>query len=62
MKNKNKIILLMTLLFMILSTQNVYAAEIEKTQQITGAVTLLPPLVAIILAFITKNVVVSLFI
>lgn len=65
MKNKKFLIVLITFIVLMLSSTMVYAAE--STEVISNAerfkwFTLIPPLVAIILAFITKNVVISLFI
>lgn len=63
MKRSYKVLLL-TMLVFIFSTSVVFAAEVEPAVNANkfGLWTLLPPLVAIILAFITKNVVISLFI
>lgn len=44
------------------SVVNIYAYDAEMNADTFGALTLLPPIVAILLAFITKNVVISLFI
>lgn len=58
-------VLLLTMLVFILSTTVVFAAEVDVAavnSERFGVLTLIPPIVAIILAFITKNVVVSLFI
>ena len=61
MKKKTFIVLLLVLSVLLLST-NVFAAEIETEETDRyGWFTILPPLVAIALAFITKNVVLSLF-
>ena len=52
------------MLFM-MSTTFVFAAEVDPAvtnAERFGIFTLIPPLVAIVLAFITKNVVISLFI
>ncbi|MCC5894561.1 MAG: Na+/H+ antiporter NhaC family protein [Alkalibacterium sp.] len=60
MKRKLQWSILIALLYFIPSP--VFAAEAEGSLASTlGAVTLIPPLVAIVLAFITKNVVLSLF-
>lgn len=65
MKIKNRRILLMTIMFICLLSTVVLAADMSETYDINsirlGALTLLPPVVAIVLAFITKNVVISLF-
>ncbi|PPK48760.1 transporter (NhaC family) [Clostridium algidicarnis DSM 15099] len=65
MKIKNKRILLMTVMFICILSTVVLAAEVSETADINsirlGIFTLLPPVVAIVLAFITKNVVISLF-
>lgn len=63
-KMKRKVLIL-TLLFVISMTSVVLAVDPEVAQanaERFGYATLIPPLVAILLAFITKNVVVSLFI
>lgn len=61
MKRKIQWFILIALIYFI--PNPVLAAETEGTLASTlGAVTLIPPLVAIVLAFITKNVVLSLFI
>lgn len=57
---KRFVLPLIALLFLIPSP--VFAEEVEASMASTlGALTLIPPLVAIVLAFITKNVVLSLF-
>ncbi|MBU3228315.1 Na+/H+ antiporter NhaC family protein [Clostridium algidicarnis] len=65
MKIKNRKILLMTGMFICLLSTVVLAADVSETADINsiklGVFTLLPPVVAIVLAFITKNVVISLF-
>lgn len=63
MKRSYKVLLL-TMIVFIFSTSVVFAAEVDPAVNADkfGLWTLLPPLVAIILAFITKNVVISLFI
>ena len=63
-KNFMKIFGLTMMIFM-LSTTFVFASEFELTvsnAEEFGIFTLIPPIVAILLAFITKNVVISLFI
>ena len=63
-KNFKKIFGLTMMIFM-LSTTFVFASEFELTvsnAEKFGIFTLIPPIVAILLAFITKNVVISLFI
>ncbi len=65
MKKRNYRVLLLTMMVFILSTVTVFAAEVDPAAMNAekfGIWTLIPPLVAIVLAFITKNVVVSLFI
>lgn len=65
MKIKNRRILLMTVMFICLLSTVVLAADVSETADMNsirlGVLTLLPPVVAIVLAFITKNVVISLF-
>ena len=65
MKIKNRRILLMTVMFICLLSTVVLAADVSETSDMNsirlGVLTLLPPVVAIVLAFITKNVVISLF-
>lgn len=53
---------LLTIIFIIATTGICFASEKESLSNTYGVWTLLPPLIAIILAFITKNVVISLFI
>ena len=63
MKNKKTIILTMCLMLLVLTGSTVFAAEVDPAQLNAdkfGFLTLLPPLIAIVLAFITKNVVLSL--
>lgn len=65
MKKRSCRVFLLTMLIFIFSTSITFAAEIEPAVNNAykfGLWTLLPPLVAIILAFITKNVVISLFV
>ncbi|WP_294169829.1 Na+/H+ antiporter NhaC family protein [uncultured Clostridium sp.] len=66
MKNKRKIkIIVMTLVMILLSTSVVFAAEVDTATANAnhyGFLTLIPPLVAIVLAFLTKNVIISLFV
>ncbi|WP_425447178.1 Na+/H+ antiporter NhaC family protein [Dethiothermospora halolimnae] len=58
-----KIILVLVLLMFISSTGIAVAADgVEETAERFGILTILPPLIAILLAFITKNVIISLFI
>lgn len=58
---KKRIVLPLAALLLLIPTP-VFAEEVEAGMASTlGAVTLIPPLVAIVLAFITKNVVLSLF-
>ncbi len=53
---------LLTLVFVLVLSTSVFASEGESPADVLGMWTLLPPLIAIVLAFITKNVVASLFI
>ena len=65
MKKNFKKIFGLTMMIFILSTTFVFASEFELTvsnAEEFGIFTLIPPIVAILLAFITKNVVISLFI
>lgn len=66
MKNKKGLrIFLMTLMITLLSTSIVFASEIdigEVNAKHYGFLTLIPPIVAILLAFLTKNVIISLFV
>ncbi|WP_434796574.1 Na+/H+ antiporter NhaC family protein [Terrisporobacter vanillatitrophus] len=65
MKKRNVRLLLMTTMLILISSIPSFAAEQDMAvinAQKYGILTLLPPLVAIILAFITKNVIVSLVI
>ena len=66
MKNKRKIkIIVMTLLMILLSTSVVFAAEVDTATANAnhyGFLTLIPPVIAIVLAFLTKNVIISLFV
>ncbi|MBN9645381.1 Na+/H+ antiporter NhaC family protein [Terrisporobacter glycolicus] len=65
MKKRNVRLLLMTTILILISNVTSFAAEQDMAvinAQKYGILTLLPPLVAIILAFITKNVIVSLVI
>ena len=65
MKRNFKRIFGLTMMICLLSTTFVFAAEVEpavSNAERFGLFTLIPPIVAIILAFITKNVVISLFI
>ena len=65
MKKRSYRVLLLTMLVFVLSTTLAFAAEIDSAtvnSEKFGLLTLIPPIVAIVLAFITKNVVVSLFI
>lgn len=61
---KKSFILTTTLMLILLLTTTVFAAEPDPAAvnaQKFGILTILPPLVAIVLAFVTKNVVLSLF-
>ncbi len=65
MKKIFKKIFGLTMMIFMLSTTFVFASEFELTvsnAEEFGIFTLIPPIVAILLAFITKNVVISLFI
>lgn len=66
MKNKRKIrVIIMTLFMVLLSTSVVFASEVDiatSNANHYGFLTLIPPIVAIILAFLTKNVIISLFV
>ena len=65
MKKRSYKVLLLTMIVFILSTTCAFAAELEPAvanAERFSFWTFIPPLVAIVLAFITKNVVVSLFI
>ena len=64
-RSKKLLVFFTALMIMMLSTTTVFAAEgdvvVENASRF-GWFTLVPPLVAIVLAFITKNVVISLFV
>lgn len=65
MKNKKFLVALITFIILMLSSTMAYAtegAEVLSNAERYKWFTIIPPLVAIILAFITKNVVISLFI
>ena len=65
MKRNFKRIFGLTMMIFMLTTTFVFAAEVEPAVSNAdrfGLFTLIPPIVAIVLAFITKNVVISLFI
>lgn len=66
MRNKKSLmIFLMTLIITLLTTSIVFASEVdigEVNAKHYGFLTLVPPIVAILLAFLTKNVIISLFI
>lgn len=65
MRNRRILTFLSAFVLMILSSTTVFAAEVDTAtinSEAFGIWTIIPPLVAIILAFITKNVVISLFI
>lgn len=64
MNSRNLRITLMTIMLIVLSAPLAFAGEVDTATinaQKFGMITLIPPIVAIVLAFITKNVVVSLF-
>ena len=63
--NRNLRVILMTILMLVLSTTVVFASEVDAATVNAnhyGILTLIPPVIAIILAFLTKNVVISLFV
>ena len=65
MKNRKFSIILMTMMIFLLSTTIVFGTDVNQAtinSKYYGIITLLPPIIAIALAFITKNVVISLFI
>ncbi|MEG0856475.1 MAG: Na+/H+ antiporter NhaC family protein [Terrisporobacter sp.] len=65
MKNRKFRVILMTMMVFLLSTTMVFASEVDLATvnaEHYGFITLLPPIIAIVLAFITKNVVISLFV
>lgn len=65
MKNKNITILLLTFMLILLLTPISFADEVDidlNNANKLKLLTLLPPLISIVLAFITKNVIVALFI
>lgn len=64
MNNRKFRLILVTVIILILSSPLVFAGEVDQATinaQKFQLVTLLPPVIAIVLAFLTKNVVVSLF-
>ena len=66
MNNKRRIrVMIMTIFMVLLSTSVVFAAELDTATANAnhyGFLTLIPPIVAIVLAFLTKNVIISLFV
>ncbi len=58
---KIKRLLILSFIFTMILSVSVFASDTTEVTQSLGFLTLLPPLIAIILAFITKNVVLSLF-
>ena len=64
MKNSRSYrVFLLTLIMLIMASTAVFAADVaEVNAEKFGLWTILPPIIAIALAFITKNVVISLFI
>ena len=65
MKNQKTKIALISIMIFMMSTVMAFAEEVDIAQVNAdkyGVLTLIPPIVAILLAFITKNVVISLFI
>lgn len=64
MNNRKFRLILVTVIMLILSSPLVFAGEVDQATinaQKFQLVTLLPPVIAIVLAFLTKNVIVSLF-
>ena len=65
MNRRNFKVALMTLMLFVMTAVPTFAEDIDKIAQANahkfGIITIIPPLLAIVLAFITKNVVVSLF-
>ena len=62
---RNFRIFIMTMMMVLLSTSVVFASEVDiatSNAEHYGFLTLIPPIVAIVLAFITKNVIISLFV
>ena len=65
MKNRRFRVILMTMMVFLLSTTIVFATDGDVATvnaEHYGFLTLIPPIIAIVLAFITKNVVISLFV
>ena len=66
MSNKKSFkVFLITVMISLLSTSVVFAEELDisvRNANHYGILTLIPPVLAILLAFITKNVIISLFI
>ncbi|MFV0519973.1 MAG: Na+/H+ antiporter NhaC family protein [Lachnospirales bacterium] len=62
LKRKIYATILLTLTFVMIMSTCVFADDGSNPADVLGMWTLLPPLIAIILAFLTKNVVISLFI
>ena len=65
MKKRNYLVFLFTFILMMSMTTVAFASEVDPgnvNAERFGIWTIIPPLVAIVLTFITKNVVVSLFI
>ena len=63
MKNQKTKIALISIMIFMMSTVMAFAEEVDIVQVNAdkyGVLTLIPPIVAIVLAFITKNVVISL--
>lgn len=64
MKKRNLFSILMTVMFVLLFSTTVFAADTAEIAKVNasslGFWTLLPPIIAILLAFITKNVIISL--
>ena len=62
MKNQKTKIALISIMIFMMSTVMAFAEEVDIVQVNAdkyGVLTLIPPIVAIVLAFITKNVVIS---
>ncbi|MCR1951023.1 MULTISPECIES: Na+/H+ antiporter NhaC family protein [unclassified Clostridium] len=66
MNNKKSLkVALLTIMMILLSTSIVFAEEVDiatSNANHYGLLTLIPPVIAIVLAFLTKNVIISLFI
>ncbi len=58
---RKKQLIILSIIFTLIFSVNVFAADGSEVEVSLGFLTLLPPLIAIALAFITKNVIMSLF-